>query len=1063
MSSPRFSDAAWYRTQTLTERLAIPEPFVAPTGAERPEWLLTLEQAFEDHSPANPATLQALTGALAESQRSLAGFLNLVAPLIDQGRRRLRQGIQRLRRDHPGAPFTEGVEQLLLASLPAPLLSMLHRTLILELNVCRIQDRLTGETPRERFLDFVHLLARRDVALELLEEYPVLARQLVNAIRQWGCFSLEFLTHLAQDWMELGAFMRLPPGDELTALEVGAGDTHNDGRSVILLGFNSGARLVYKPRSLAVELHFQHLLTWLNARGMEPAFRTLKVLTRDTYGWVEFVAAEGCQTPEELERFYTRQGAYLALLHAISATDFHSENLIAAGEHPILTDLEALFHPPPQRIAGEFEPQVVRQMMSSVMGVGLLPGRAWLDTNSDGLEISGLAGGLPQMWPHATPIITGSGTDTMRLARQRVMSEGSANRPTLQGQHVDVARYAAPLMEGFIRLYRLLRRHGQAFCATDGPLSSFVDDEIRVVLRTTHGYSLMRQESYHPDLLRDALDRERFFDKLRVGVADLATMDPVLAAERADLDNGDIPMFTTRPRSRDLWSHGHGCIPGFLETTALEHVQRRLRTFNEEDLSRQLWFIQASFTTLAMGGERAVWTRYPRREPAQEASRERLLATARTLGDRLERIAVRGEQDIGWVGLTIVNDRYWSLVPTSIDLYSGTAGIALFLGYLGHVTGEARYTHLAKLSLTTARQLVERDREQVKQLGGYFGWGGFLYAMTHLGGLWREPSLWTEAEAVLPHLEPLIDGDESFDVLTGSAGTLLSLLGLHGVQGSRAALDAAIRCGERLLAMARPMREGTGWYVKGVAEWPLSGFSHGAAGIALSLLELATTTGDSRFRETACRALDYERSLFSTQARNWADLRVPENTPSEERNSRFSVGWCHGAPGIGMARLGSMRHLDDPRLKADAEAAVQTTLEHGFGMNHSLCHGDLGNLELILLASQAFGDGALKSRAYRLAHMILDNIDERGWQCGVPLGVETPGLMTGLAGIGYGLLRLASPEQVPSVLTLAPPPPRQPHADARGEGPSGLTSAPNPRLSGGSSMGGQGCADGCGR
>jgi hypothetical protein len=46
---------------------------------------------------------------------------------------------------------------------------------------------------------------------------------------------------------------------------------------------------------------------------------------------------------------------------------------------------------------------------------------------------------------------------------------------------------------------------------------------------------------------------------------------------------------------------------------------------------------------------------------------------------------------------------------------------------------------------------------------------------------------------------------------------------------------------------------------------------------------------------------------------------------------------------------------------------------------------------------------------------------EYGWVTGVPLGVETPGLMTGLAGIGYELLRLAAPERVPSVLLLAPP------------------------------------------
>jgi len=53
--------------------------------------------------------------------------------------------------------------------------------------------------------------------------------------------------------------------------------------------------------------------------------------------------------------------------------------------------------------------------------------------------------------------------------------------------------------------------------------------------------------------------------------------------------------------------------------------------------------------------------------------------------------------------------------------------------------------------------------------------------------------------------------------------------------------------------------------------------------------------------------------------------------------------------------------------------------------------------------------------------MILESINDNGWVTGVPLGTETPGLMTGLAGIGYELLRLAAPEKVPSVLLIEPP------------------------------------------
>jgi lantibiotic modifying enzyme len=53
--------------------------------------------------------------------------------------------------------------------------------------------------------------------------------------------------------------------------------------------------------------------------------------------------------------------------------------------------------------------------------------------------------------------------------------------------------------------------------------------------------------------------------------------------------------------------------------------------------------------------------------------------------------------------------------------------------------------------------------------------------------------------------------------------------------------------------------------------------------------------------------------------------------------------------------------------------------------------------------------------------MVLGSIETNGWRSGVPFAVETPGLMAGLAGIGYGMLRLAEPRYVPSVLTLEPP------------------------------------------
>ena len=131
--------------------------------------------------------------------------------------------------------------------------------------------------------------------------------------------------------------------------------------------------------------------------------------------------------------------------------------------------------------------------------------------------------------------------------------------------------------------------------------------------------------------------------------------------------------------------------------------------------------------------------------------------------------------------------------------------------------------------------------------------------------------------------------------------------------------------------------------------------------------------------------------------------------------------WCHGAPGIGIARLMSLRHLNDAATRREIYAALKTTCEHGFGRGHSLCHGDLGNVDLLLLASEVLGEPKWRRAADHVAAAVVEGIRHHGWLCGTVSHQETPGFMTGLAGIGYQLLRLAEPDIVPSVLALRLP------------------------------------------
>jgi hypothetical protein len=83
--------------------------------------------------------------------------------------------------------------------------------------------------------------------------------------------------------------------------------------------------------------------------------------------------------------------------------------------------------------------------------------------------------------------------------------------------------------------------------------------------------------------------------------------------------------------------------------------------------------------------------------------------------------------------------------------------------------------------------------------------------------------------------------------------------------------------------------------------------------------------------------------------------------------------------------------------------------------DHSLGHGEAAALDLLSAGPDRSGRTAARARR------LLVAIGRDGPRCATPDGVATPGLLTGLAGVGHQLLRLAAPGAVPSVLRLDPP------------------------------------------
>lgn len=1045
-TQPPFDHGAFFAerlaSDALTEAdllalLAEPAADVKRHAPSIPDWLSTLTRAFSKTDAAEK-TLPISQEML--ENHPVGPYLPAIRPLLADGWTSLHKGIQALQQRYTSLPIAEQqVCQSFLHNLVPQMLFQISKAVILEMHVARIQGRLQGDTPEERFTDFVQQLHREEIILPLLAEYPVLARLLVSTINRWKHYALETLDHLCADWPDICTLFT--PGNDpglLVEVQAGAGDTHRDGRSVQILKFSSGLQLLYKPKPLAIDKHFQELLTWLNERGAEPPFRILKVLDRGNYGWSEFVTTRSCTSQDEIMRFYERQGAYLALFYALHATDCHSENVIASGEHPMLVDLESLFHP---HVEGETSTQpgasAFRALNQSVLRVGLLPQWTWASADAPGVDISGLGGQQGQVMPYPLPGWGESGTDQMHLVLQHVEMAGSQNRPRLNDSEVHVLDYKNSITAGFTRMYRLLRDLREPLLHEQLP--RFAHDEIRVILRPTRFYGLLLAASFHPDLLRDALERDRFFDRLWQGVEHWPDLAKFIPAERQDLLRGDIPLFATFPDSRTIFTSAGKPVADLYNIAGLDLAQRQLQSLHEDDLTRQLWIIEASLATLQMGYEDQTRLVLPLHPVQQPVKRAQMIAQAKALGMRLEKLAVQHDDGACWLGVHLFREKTWGLFPVGIDLYDGASGIALFLAYLGSVTGEARFTSLAELALAAIRKQVasvhtqseSREPEKAEEIniGAFEGWCSVIYLLTHLSVLWKEPELIHEAEELAAHLAASIARDKHFDILSGSAGCILTLLSLYVIHPSARTLDLAVQCGEHLLASAQTTPSGSGWATNKEGP-PLGGFSHGNAGIALSLLKLAEASGDERFRQTALSALAYDRSLFIPAQQNWADIRVDSTHTSQTESSDIPttggqqhcmVAWCHGASGIGLARLEALRHMDDEQMWTDIDIALNTTLEQGLTGNHSLCHGALGNIDLLLTATRRFNRPEDQQRLERALAIVVGSLERHGRVTGVPLGVETPGLMTGLAGMGYELLRLAEPDNVPSILLLAPP------------------------------------------
>ncbi|MCF8142239.1 MAG: type 2 lantipeptide synthetase LanM [Cyanobium usitatum Tobar12.5m-G36] len=871
----------------------------------------------------------------------------------------------------------------------------------------------------------------------LFSDFPVLGRLLATITQLWLEGSEEMLQRMAASRAQLQQRFAIPPDAVLRKVQLGLSDPHRGGRAVAILSFAAVApddlssnlrQVVYKPKDMQVDQAFQDFLQGLNSASTLPPLRCLAVLSCEGFGFMEWVEHRLCSSEEELASFYINAGRTMAVLHLLGCTDCHYENLIASGDQLVLIDTETLLEADLRDLISDDgdDPNHLSNLQTSMQGSvlrsGLLP--QWLMVGAGkkrAFDISAL-GIQPPPAEREMPGWLGLNSDGMMAGRSTQLCELPTSLPVGLGKPQRLTDFVEQLCDGFaLQLQEAMRLRAPLMEA----LSQFSGKPRRLVARATRLYFTMQRQMLEPASLRSAVAHGLKLEQLSrsfVLAGEKPHNWPMFRAELLQMERLDIPFYEHMIDGDELpLPEGLAPIPEFMKASGLAAARRRLEQLDEPEIAFQQQLIRGAIAarhlkTNASSPAAALGTETATAAAAADAfDRDVYFQEALRLGEELWDAAIldsRGRPE--WLGMDLGADGesfHFGLIGQS--LYSGGSGIALLFARLALAhAGEAAelWRHRAWSCLATLAELAERNsNEQLFRLVrdlpyGISGSGGILLALHLLDSAGLEAAA-PLAEQLIHQLRPeRLLADEGVDVIGGVTGLIGPLL----LIGTSRAQELAAVCGERLVTL---QLDSGGWGHSAASSQrkpPLTGFSHGAAGMAAALARLFRATGDARFAEAAAKALGYERSVFVSGRGNWPDFR------SSNEADAFMLSWCHGAPGIllsrqaikeaGLADAASASELGVAR--SSTLVAIGDLIGTSVDVAAHLCCGVLGLTSLLRLDAQASGlslepavlnaERALISRARAGGGFTLFSVDNGT--------LSLPGLFTGKAGVALALL-----------------------------------------------------------
>ncbi len=363
--------------------------------------------------------------------------------------------------------------------------------------------------------------------IELWQQYSIHFPEMIRITLIW---TEDFIEHikeivkrLTDSYPEIVQTLIRKDSGKVYRVNGGLSDLH-EGRCVQILTFEDESKIVYKPRSLKIDLLWSSFLDFLADKAGIGKIPSYQCVNKDIYGFAEFVATSPVKDETGFHKYFYNCGFLLGAVYFLQGSDLHSENLIACGEYPVLIDVET--------IVRNGNISAIYDLMRNLEPY-----------EQDSVRKSNL---LPFLSPYKY-LKPGSDAFTTRYY-------GSNNLPYSEDGETRSGRYySEDIVNGFSLCYETILKHCKDVFTEGGVLYEIKDCQIRVLLRSTSEYARYLSLLSNKECMQDSNCFEEKFNNLKRIYYSISKSDTILpelnrfiGEEKKALEKGYIPRLSIK-------------------------------------------------------------------------------------------------------------------------------------------------------------------------------------------------------------------------------------------------------------------------------------------------------------------------------------------------------------------------------------------------------------------------------------------------------------------------------------------------------------------------------------